>query len=191
MDGVVLFSFCADVFNVQYARPLSVSTLAAVMLALLGSGVAYVWLTLTGLRIRSYRSGLGEVEWRAMRSLTRVMLVVAGIVAAQLSALMYLRVSSEVADSWLGTDRAPLIGALFAMLSAVANLTVVAVHALDGSDVAAELRHTGRLLALRERRVSRLLRATQRQAQREDRITLRGQQHAERCGQVTSAPADR
>jgi hypothetical protein len=104
---------------------------------------------------------------------------------------MYLRVSSEVADSWLGTDRAPLIGALFAMLSAVANLTVVAVHALDGSDVAAELRHTGRLLARRERRLSRLLRATQRRAQREGRIALRGQHHAERCGATTSVPPDR
>lgn len=179
MDGVVLFSFCADVFNVDVAAPFSVAALASVMLALLGSGVAYVWLSLTGLRVRSYRSGLGEVEWRAMRATTWCLLAVSLAVTAALSALMYLRVSSEVADSWLGTDRAALIGALFALLSAVANVTVLAVHALDGSDVAAELRHTGRLLSRRETRVSRLLRTTQHRAQRQDRIALRAQQHAE------------
>jgi hypothetical protein len=197
MDSVVLFSLCADVFDVQDTDPLSVAALASVMLALLGSGVAYVWLTLTGLRVRSYRTGIGEVEWRAIGATTRCMLAVSLIVTAVLAALMFLRVSSflrvsgEVADSWLGTDRAALIGALFAVLSAVANLTVVAVHALDGSEVAAELRHTGRLLSRRERRVSRRLRATQRHAQRQDRIALRAQQHAELSGGSVATPTQR
>jgi hypothetical protein len=180
MDGVVLFSFCADVFNVDSAHPVGVPALAAVMLALLGSGVAYVWLGITGLRIRSYRSGLGEVAWAAMRSLTRILLAIALILTVALAVLMYVRVTAEVADSGLATSTAVVVGTVFALLSAVANLAVVAVHALDGSDLAAELRHTGRLLSRRERRVSRLLRKTQQRAQCEDRIALRGRQHAER-----------
>jgi hypothetical protein len=186
MDGVVLFSFCAEVFNVDDAHPVGVPVLAAVMLALLGSGVAYVWLAITGLRIRSYRSGLGEVAWAAMGALTRVLLAIALIVTAALAVLMYVRVTAEVADSGLAPSTAVVVGTVFALLSAVANLAVVAVHALDGSDLAAELRHTGRLLRRRERRVSRLLRATRQRAQREDRIALRGRQHGER---VTIAAA--
>lgn len=180
MNGIVLFSFCADVVDVGHARPVPVAILVAAVLALLGSGIAYAWLAVAGLRVRSYRNALGEVEWAATRSLTRGMMAIAGVVILALAVLMNARVGAELTGSGLTPAAAGLTGAVFAVLSAVANLTVMIVPALDGSDAAADLRHTGRLLNRRERRVTRRLRTTQRRAQREDRVALRGHQHAER-----------
>ena len=56
------------------------------------------------------------------------------------SVIEVLSTDSAVAP-WAGS-----LGALFAALSAVANLAVIAVHALDGSVAMAELERAGLLL---------------------------------------------
>lgn len=150
LDVAVLFSFCADVFNVDPLKmgEAPVAALAAVMLAILGGGVGFTWLAITGMRIRAFRTELGEVAWSAVGALTWVMIGVSGALLAALSMLMYARVSTEVLTQVIGSTGAAAgtLAAIFALLSVVANLAVVAVHALDGSFAARELTHAGKLL---------------------------------------------
>ncbi len=179
-DGIVLLAFCADVFNVDWARPNWIRVLAAIMLALLGSGVSYAWLALTGLRMRTYRGELGEVIWAATGALTRAMLAISVVVAVALAVLMFARVGPEVAQAGKPTDVAMLVGIVFAVLSFVANLTVVAVHALDASPIAQELRHAGRVLRRRQRALARRREAAVREIHRHARMAQRAQQAGER-----------
>ena len=159
IDGVVLFTFCAVVLNVDLSRPLAtgVPTLAAVLLAVLASGVAYAWLALTGERIRIFRGELGEVRWRLVGSSTWVMVAGAGLVVLALAVLMYTRVTGEVAlaGGLVAPGSVTSVGLVFAALSAVGNLSVVAVHALDGSPQTQQGRRVGRLLRRHEREVHR------------------------------------
>jgi hypothetical protein len=150
LDFVVLLSFCGDVFNVSLLHPGSApqAAAAAIMLAMLGSGVGYTWLAMTGMRIKAFRTELGEIAWRAVGALTWSMLAVSAVLVAALATLMDQRVTTEVLTQIDGssTSAAGMLGVLFAVLSVVANLAVIAVHALDGSWVMAELERAGRLL---------------------------------------------
>jgi hypothetical protein len=159
LDFLVLYSFCADVFNVERAHPMSGKGLIAVMLAALASGVAYAWLAMTGSALRGYRTAMGEVDWRTTGWTTRALLVIGLVVTAALAVLMYTRVAAEAHAAGINNTLALLLGVVFAVLSAAASLAVIAVHALDGSEDVAQLRRTGRLLRRRERITARARRA--------------------------------
>jgi hypothetical protein len=150
LDFVVLLSFCGDVFNVNplHPGPSPLAAVAAVMLAMLGSGVGYTWLAMTGMRIKAFRTEMGEVAWRAVGALTWTMIGVAAVLIAALAMLMYGRVATEMLAQIDGSAAAGAgaLAMIFAVLSVVANLAVIAVHALDGSWVMAELERAGRLL---------------------------------------------
>jgi hypothetical protein len=173
LDFVVLFSFCAGIFNLPPAHPWTPKTPIAVMLALLGSGVAYTWLSVTGRALRGYRTPMGEIGWAATGRTTRLMLGVSVAVTVALSALMFTRVAAEATVSHQVTaTAAQLLGLVFGVLSAAANLAVIAVHALDGSDDAAQVRRTGKLLHRWERRSgSAALIATRREVGAQPRST--------------------
>jgi len=160
LDGVVLLSFCADIFNAALLDPAStpIESLVSLLLAVLGSGIAFTWLAVTGLRLRVFRTALGEVAWAAVGGLTWIMISLGGVLVATLALLMFTRVSTEVMSAVqnVSESSAQLLGLVFAVLSAIANLAVVAVHALDGSAVAADHRHAGRVLRRHERRTNRL-----------------------------------
>lgn len=165
IDCVVLFTFCAVIFNVALSDPLQspVLTLAALLLAVLASGVAYTWLALTGDRIKTFRGELGEVLWRVVGATTWLMIAVSLVVVVALAVLMYSRVMGEVlaAGDAVQAGMATPLGLVFAVISAVANLSVVAVHALDGSPQSDQQRQVGRLLrrhqqALHRRRLALL-----------------------------------
>jgi hypothetical protein len=156
LDCAVLLSFCADIFNVDPTAPLQapVASLAALLLAVLGSGVAFTWLATTGSRLRTYRNKLGEIEWAAAGTSTWILLAVSGVLVVALATLMNARVSVEVAQAFDDptSSGAAGLGLVFAVLSAVANLAVLAVHAFDGSWLSAELARAGRLLHRHEKR---------------------------------------
>jgi len=153
LDFVVLFSFCGAIFNLPPAHPWTPKTPIAVMLAVLGSGVAYTWLSVTGRALRGYRTPMGEIGWASTGRTTRLLLVVSLAVTVALSVLMYTRVAAEATVSHqVSATAAQLLGLVFGVLSAAANLAVIAVHALDGSDDAAHVRRTGRLLRRWERK---------------------------------------
>jgi hypothetical protein len=152
LDFVVLYSFCANIFNVPLAHPLTPKAPIAVMLALLASGVAYAWLSMTGRALRGYRTLMGEIDWASTGHTTRAMLTVSIVVTAALAVLMFTRVAAEAATSGnVDTTLALVLGVVFAVLAGAANLAVIAVHALDGSEDAVQLRRTGRLLRRWER----------------------------------------
>ena len=157
IDGIVLYTFCAVVLDVPVDDPLSqpVTALAAAFLAVLASGASYVWLALTGTRLRTFRDDLGEVRWRVLGATTWLLVAVALVLVGALGLLMYRRVYSDVldlADAGQG-DAAMAMALAFGVISAVANLAVVAVHALDGSMEADLRREMGRLLRERQREV--------------------------------------
>lgn len=159
IDGVVLFTFSAVIFNVPLEAPLAepVRTLAAVLLAVLASGVAYTWLAVTGDRLKHYRGDLGQVRWRLVCATSWVMVGVSLVLVTALSLLMYNRILVEVigvGDEAQAATARPLALA-FAVLSAIANLSVVAVHAFDGSPESDVLRDLGRLLRRQQRAIHR------------------------------------
>jgi hypothetical protein len=159
IDCVVLFTFCSVIFNVALSDPLQnpVLALAALLLAVLAGGVAYTWLSLTGDRIKTFRGELGEVLWRVVGATSWLMIAVSLVVVAALAVLMYSRVVNEVtvAGDAVQAGAATPLGLVFAVISAVANLSVIAVHALDGSPQADQHRHIGRLLRRHQQAVHR------------------------------------
>jgi len=159
IDCVVLYTFCAVILNVPLDDPLSspISALAAGFLAILAAGASYLWLALTGNRTRTFRDDLGEVRWSLLGATSWIMIGVSLVLVATLSLLMYDRILAELVDSLDQgqTPIAPSLALAFALISAVANLCVVAVHAFDGS-AESELRRTlGRLLLRRQRKIQR------------------------------------
>lgn len=150
IDGAVLFTFCAVIFNVDMSHPQiqPARTLAALMLAVLATGVAYTWLGLTGGRLKTFRGELGEVSWRLVGRTTWVMVAISIALIGALSLLMFDRVATALRDTGdLGLMAvATMLGTVFAVISAIANLCVIAVHALDGSVAADEHRNLGRAL---------------------------------------------
>jgi hypothetical protein len=164
LDWVVLVPYGADILNADLDSWWTLRAVAAGLLALLGSGAAYVLFTQTGSRLRGYRTELGDVAWRTLGPLGWIMAASSLIMAAALAMLMFLRVIVQVGlspDPTMAAD-ATVIAVLFGCLSALANLAVVLIHLLDGSVRAAELRRAGQLLRRRERAVYR----TQRRALR-------------------------
>jgi hypothetical protein len=159
IDCVVLFTFCGVIFNVDLGHPLltPVPLMAAALLAVLASGVAYTWLALTGDRLKTFRDELGEILWPVVGATTWSMVAGSAVLVGALGVLMYSRVVDEVraaGDIALAGTAVPL-GLVFAVISAVANLSVVAIHALDGSAHADQHRHAGRLLRRHEKAVHR------------------------------------
>jgi len=148
LDGLIIYLFSADLFNVP-PRDLSANGLAAISLAVLGSAIAYAWLSLTGTRLRDFRTRLGAIAWRLTDAFTRFLVAIAVLIAAAMTVLMYQRVLDKAtfaSGTYLPEDQIGTLALVFAVLSLCANLTVVAAHALDGSAMAAELRQVGRAL---------------------------------------------
>jgi hypothetical protein len=191
VDGLILYTFCADIFNAR-ATDLSVPGLAAMALALLGSAIAYAWLALTGLRLRDYRTPLGEIGWQQTGLSTRLLLAGALVISGVLGLLMFERVvhQAQQALGYVTAGQVPLLGWVFGVLSVCANLTVVAAHALDGSWLAARFREVGTAVHRAERRLERARRRAVRRARRGDPAALadepaeRGRREATEPGAV-------
>jgi hypothetical protein len=173
IDGAVLFTFCAVIFNVDLAHPQRepARTLAAIMLAVLASGVAYTWLALNGRRLKTFRSTLGEVCWHLVGATTWILVGLSLVLVGALSILMFDRVATALRDTGdpALAAAAVTLGTVFAVINAIANLCVIAVHAHDGSDAGDELRDLGRALRSYQKTVHRHRRAVLRAAGQLDR----------------------
>ena len=156
-DFVVLASYTADVFDVNWRNPTSTwpQLIVAVVFAIIGTGTAYAWLSLTGHRLRSFRDRRGEVTWSLLGATTWLILALAVVLLASLGALMAVRVHAEILSMGLRSPSATPVAAVFAVIAVVANCAVVAVHALDGSDQTERLTTLRRLAHKRETRLAR------------------------------------
>lgn len=178
VDFVVLSYFLADVQDISAAEMtrlgtwLSLQGATAIGLALVASVSALLWLSMLGDQLKARRGPRGEVLWTSLGALLVAQLVVAVILLAALGGLMFNRVDAKlvgqidpgrgsanlvgrVDQAQLLADQAHLLAALFVVLSIVANLSVVVIHALDGSPLTERLDRVGKLVTRSEARVRR------------------------------------
>jgi hypothetical protein len=153
VDFVVLSYFLADLQNITDAEMHSVGTWislkggTAIGLALVASVSALLWLSMLGEQLKARRGPRGEVLWSTLGALLVAQLIVAVILLAALGGLMFNRIDAKLVGH---TEHDRLLAALFVTLSVVANLSVVVIHALDGSPLTERLDRLGRLVTKAE-----------------------------------------
>jgi hypothetical protein len=199
-DFVVLCSYTADVFDVNWRHPTSTwaQLVVAVVFAVIATGTAYAWLSLTGHRLRSFRDRRGEVTWSLLGATTWLILALAVVLLAALGGLMAVRVRAEILSLDLHSPSATPVAAVFAVVAVIANCAVVAVHAFDGSDQTERLTKLRRLARHREARLARYERRLLRLDHRLLRLARRARRErttlaVRAAGQVhrlSSGPAD-
>ena len=134
-DSALLIYFFAGITNVDWSSPLSFALAVAVVLASMVTLLAYGCLTFAGYRLRLHKTDEGRIDWGESDALARAALGTSMVVIAVIAALMFLRMRTEVLYA-LGPQAqltALVIGLALAVVSATANLLVIAIHAADGS----------------------------------------------------------
>lgn len=167
-DFALLLYFFAGITNVNWQSAVSMSLAFAITLAGMVTVLAYGFLSFTGHRMRSYKNHEGTVHLDELDGFTKAAFGTAMTVITVISALMYLRIHSEVIDA-LGPQAgvtALVIPLAVAVVSAVANYLVVLIHALDGSDEVARLDKLAAATRRPARKAHRLRRRAARQAHR-------------------------
>jgi hypothetical protein len=141
VDFCLLLYFFAGVTDVDWASPLSADLVFAVLLAVMVTVLSYGFFAFAGQRLRSHKDHSGAIPLADLDGITKAS-TIAGIAAIiVLSALMFTRMRTEVLYA-LGPNAgatALLIALTLAVVSALANFLVIAIHALDGSDQVARL----------------------------------------------------
>ena len=190
VDLSLLTYFFAGITDVDWATPLSASLAFALILALMVTVLCYGFLAFTGHRLRGHKDHTGAIVPGDVDGLSAIAVAASVILIGVVAMLMFIRMQTEVGYA-LGPGSAQTalaIALAIAVVSAAANMLVVGVHALDGSDQTARLHalssaasrataRSGRLrrraamipyrLAVRQRRARRLAdRAISRAGQR-------------------------
>ncbi len=141
VDFCLLLYFFSGITDVNWASPLGADLVFAVLLAAMVTVLSYGFLAFAGHRLRGYKDHSGAVAFADLDALTwaACWASVAGV--AMLAALMFIRMRAEVLYA-LGPSAwttALIIALALAVVSALANFLVVAIHALDGSHEVARL----------------------------------------------------
>jgi hypothetical protein len=138
--GMLLYFF-SGITNVDWTSPLSLALAFAVALAAMVTLLSYGFLAFTGDRLRSHKNDAGTIYREDVDGITAASFVIALVVIAVLAVLMFTRIRTEVlyALGAQATATALVIAAAVGVVNAAANILVVAVHALDGSDQTARL----------------------------------------------------
>ncbi len=133
--GLLLFFF-SGITDVDWARPSpSAALLFAIMLALAVTVLAYGLFAFAGHRLRSFRNHAGQVHLTDLDGFTKLITAGAAVGIIVLATLMFARMDDEVAGA-LGPGSgatALLVALALAVVSALANFLVVAIHAHNGS----------------------------------------------------------
>jgi len=141
LDFCILLYFMAGVTNVNWAAPLSVALAFALVLASMVTSLTYGFLVFTGHRMRTHKNHAGTVHLDDLDGFTKTAFGSAISLITALALLMFIRMRTEVLNA-LGPQAgitALVIPLSLAVVSAMANYMVVAIHALDGSDQVARL----------------------------------------------------
>ena len=139
LDFSLLTYFFGGVTDVDWASPASVSLAFALLLALLVTVPCYGFLTFTGHQLRRHKDHTGAI-WPG-DIVSAIGVAGALLLICVVGTLMFVRMRTEVGYA-LGpgfAQTAMLIALTIAVVSAAANVLVMAVHALDGSDQTARL----------------------------------------------------
>jgi hypothetical protein len=167
-DFALLLYFFSGITNVNWHAALSTELGFAITLAGMVTLLSYGFLSFTGHRMRSYKNHAGTVHLDELDGFTKAAFGTAMMVVAVLAALMYVRIHSEVLAALPSGAGLTALGIplAVAVVSAVANLLVVLIHTLDGSDEVA--------------RLDGLAAATRRPSRKADRLRQRAAQQAHR-----------
>lgn len=157
VDLVLLMDLFARIFDVHWGRPSSNLVIAGTLAGAV-TVLAYSSLAFTGGRIRTYKNHEGTIHFDELDGLTKLCLGGAGVLTILLGVLMYLHIASEVPDSHRAGATALLVSLTVAGVSAIGNMLVVLIHALDGSDETARRRELAAATRRPVRRADRLLR---------------------------------
>ena len=140
-DFSLLLYFFSGITDVNWGSPLSADLVFAVLLAAMVTVLSYGFLSFAGHRLRGYKDHSGAVAFTELDGLTKAACWVSAAGIAVLATLMFIRMRAEVLDA-LGRSAwttALVIALAVAVVSAMANFLVVAIHALDGSHEVARL----------------------------------------------------
>jgi uncharacterized membrane protein (DUF485 family) len=140
-DFCLLLYFFAGITNVDWASPVSLALAFATVLAAMVTVLSYGFLAFAGIRLRGHKNHAGSIHRSDTDRFTQAAGGIAVVVIAVVALLMFLRMRAEVLDALGGSAgiTALVIAIAVAVVSVVANLLVIAVHALDGSDQTARL----------------------------------------------------
>ncbi|MGA3153410.1 MAG: hypothetical protein ABSD40_13510 [Streptosporangiaceae bacterium] len=141
VDFCLLTYFLAGVTDVDWASPVSMSVVFALLLSLLITVPCYGFLTFTGHRLRGCKDHTGTIRPANVDGVSAVAVAVALLLIGVVGTLMFARMRTEVGYA-LGSGSAQtalLIALAVAVVSASANVLVIGVHALDGSNQTARL----------------------------------------------------
>ena len=137
----LLLYFFSGITDVNWGSPLSAGLVFAVLLAAMVTVLSYGFLAFAGHRLRGYKDHSGAVAFTELDVLTKVACWASAAGIAVLATLMFIRMRAEVLDALGGSawTTALVIALAVAVVSAMANFLVVAIHALDGSHEVARL----------------------------------------------------
>ena len=137
----LLLYFFAGITNVNWGSPLSADLVFAILLAAMVTVLSYGFLAFAGHRLRGYKDHSGAVALTELDGLTTVACWASAAGIAVLATLMFIRMRAEVLYALGGSawTTALIIALAVAVVSAMANFLVVAIHALDGSHEVARL----------------------------------------------------
>jgi hypothetical protein len=141
LDFCILLYFMAGITNVNWAAPVSAALAFAAVLASMVTSLTYGFLVFTGHRMRARKNHAGTIHLDELDGFTKGAFGSAIGLIIVLALLMFIRMRTEVLNA-LGAQAgvtALVIPLSLAIVSAMANYLVIAIHALDGSDQAARL----------------------------------------------------
>jgi hypothetical protein len=149
VDFCLLLYFFSGITDVDWASPLGANLVFAVLLAAMVTVLSYGFLAFAGHRLRGYKDHSGAVAFGDLDALTKAACWASAAGIVMLSALMFIRMRAEVlyALGPGGWTTALVIALALAVVSALANFLVVAIHALDGSHEVARLNALSAALA--------------------------------------------
>ncbi len=141
VDFSLLLYFFSEITDVNWGSPLSADLVFAVLLAAMVTVLSYGFLAFAGHRLRGYKDHSGAVAFTELDAVTKVACWASAAGIAVLATLMFVRMRAEVLDALSGSawTTALVIALALAVVSAMANFLVVAIHALDGSHEVARL----------------------------------------------------
>ncbi len=171
-DFLLLLYFLSGITDVNWSAPESPQLAFAVALAAMITVVSYGCFAFAGDRLRAHKDHAGRIPLGSLDWLTRVLIVACTVGIGVLGLLMFSRMWSEVLTA-LGngaTTTAISVAAAVTTVSVLANMMVIAVHALDGSKETDEL---GAFGAAVRRPLARTDRMRRRAAQLDHRIAVR------------------
>ena len=192
-DFLLLLYFLSGITDVDWGNPESPQLAFAVGLAAMITLVSYGCFAFAGDRLRAHKDHSGRIPLASLDWLTRLIVIACTVGIVVLGLLMFSRMWSEVLLA-LGngaTATAVSVAAAVTAVSILANVLVIAVHALDGSEETDRLEAFGaavRRPAVRadrmRRRAARLDHRIAVRVRKAQRVEAAGRARAERPSMI-------